>query len=316
MKKNKRHVPSTYEIWYADNIEGRALPIVGVILAILFVVAYFFGWLPERFAGLIIAAVVVLGGAGAAAIALLGKDPPKNLRNAAIAVVLVAGIVAAIPIFSTLVPGSPVARGELLAPGQSLELPKGLSGPIRIFLHGELQGTGPANARITFDIGSSRVIGKLSRTEQRFRTGRRGTGTSLQDHTSEYLSASVPPDAHTLALRDVHGALIGGVHVDVYSELVSFRTAVVLDAVFLLAVAFIAGKLGATGFAAGSVGVAMIFGLLIYRLATPDSVVRPEIGAFVIALVAGMLVGGLLTYLTRRFVGPRGQQTLSTAEAR
>lgn len=303
MKKTKRKVPTTYELWYADNIEGRALPIVGLIGAVLFGTAYFFGWMPERWAGLIIATVVVLGGAGAAAVALLGAQPPKMLRNAAIAVLALATIAAAIPIINTLIPGSPIARGELVAPGQSLDLPKGLSGSIRIFVHGELQGTGAANARVALELGGQELVGHLSRTEQTFRTGRRGTGKSLQDHTSEFLSTYVPANASKLSLREVHGALIGGVHVDVYREWLSFRAALVIDVLLLCAIAFIAGKLGVTGFAAGAVGVTMLFGLMIFRLATPDAVVRPEIGAFVIALVGGMIAGGLLTYLSRRLVG-------------
>ncbi len=306
-KKTRKKEPATAVLWYADHLRGKLAPLTILLVLGVVVALYLSDLIPENVAGVLLGGVVIVAGCGYAAYALL-QSTRTNLGGAlVVGLGLLATGVALGPVISTLAPGRPLAHGVLSAPGQSLPLPDSLSGAVRLLVRADF-GTVTASAvDITFGLGAERVVSHLDRSVRQARIGRRGTGTVVEEHNSQYVSGVVPAGVHELVLGDVRGSAPGGVEVNVFRTWVPYLFLCIIAGALLLAGAMVAGRLRAGPAAPAALAAALLFGLAVYRLATPDAAVRSELGALLVSALLGTISGGTLGWLSTRLIGRRAR---------
>lgn len=284
---------------YRDHVRGRGA-LIFVVLTGLLAILYWAGVLEEGIAAALFAAAVILGccAFGAARLA------DASIRNGvAIAIAAAVAVVAAIPVIQTLYPGRPAAHGRVLKPGDGFDLPQAAHGPVRVLLHGKLGGQGASAADVVLDLdGHGSLHGQLTRTLNRARVGRRGTGMVVHEHNSEYIGAEVPAEAHRMTLRQLQGTLTGPLDVSVFPERVPMPIELALCALLLLLAAGLCARAHASSAAAGALGCALAFGIMVSRMASPDEAVGPEFGALFVSIVCATLAAAVLVAALGRVV--------------
>jgi hypothetical protein len=306
--KKKRKAPSEGLRWYEEYLRGR-LGLLTLVLAVGgLVVLYLADVLPERIAGLLLGTTVVLATCVYAGISLARSTRTARGSLAMLAYGAVAVAVALAPVVLTLIPGTPAAHGELRAPGESFMLPRTVHGPVRVLVHGTAGGAGAASIDAVLEVGSEKIETHLGRTLSVGRAGRRGRATVVQEHNSEYLSAKVSGGVQRLTLAEIRGAVAGPLEVEVFREWLPFPVALSIAGALLLLTVIVGARLQASVTAAAALGCALVFGLSIYRIATPDAAVRPELGALFVAVILGGSGGGTLGWLGKKLLGRKPQR--------
>jgi hypothetical protein len=300
-KEKKKSAPPAEQQGPVSRALRRSLPLLIVLVLVGVAAAYFFDLLPENVTGLLIAVAVVLAACGYAAYALLGST-----RLSAVVVLGVVGlgaIVALIPVVSTLTPGTPLAQGQLFAAGQSLPLPAAARGHVRLLLRGNFGTLSQASVDIVLAAGAEQIYGHLDRIMTQARVGRRGSAMVSEEHNSQYTSGVIPAGVRALTLGDLRGNLPGGLEVRVFHEWVPFLPECIAAAILLLVAAALAGRQRAGVPATAALAIAIMFGIGIYRMATPDAAVRSELGALLFGAVLGGAGGGTLGWIGGKILG-------------
>jgi hypothetical protein len=302
-KEQKKKELSGVALWYEEHLRGK-FSLVGIfVVFVALAIAYFVGLLPEHLAGMALALMLILVCCGYAGFALLHASR-SNLEGAlALGLAVLGAVVALGPVVSTLMPGKPVAHGTLSAPGDSLPLPPQVR-HIRVLMHAEFGGASASTVDVTLDAGAGGMSGHLERSVSHGRIGRRGQGTMVDEHNSVFMDGDVG-GSHVLKLADVKGNAGGGLEVNVFSQWFPFTLLCVAAGLLALFGAGLAGRFGLGAPPAAALGAALVFGIMVYRMATPDTAVRSEVGALMIAGLLGTVGGGTLGWMGRKLLGRR-----------
>lgn len=300
--------PSGFQLWFEEHLDGRVVPAGGIAAVAILVLMYMVGYLPERVAAFLVASAVVLVACGYAARRLLESSRTASETILALFVSCAAFVTAGIPIATALLPGPPEAKGALERKGDSLVLPTTVRGPIRILMHGTLEGAGPAQADVTLGAGAERLLGHITRKKRSVRIGRR-RATVLREHNSQYLFANLANGVDRLIVQDMRGPLRGPLEVSVFVEPLPLSAEIGIALLLLCVAAALTARSGSGGSSAAALGTALFFGLIVHRLASPEEAVRPEIGALILSTISGASAGSIMTSVARRLF--RGWAALS-----
>jgi len=286
---------------------GRGLAIAAVVVVIIMGVGYISGALSDAVVGVVLAAVVGIAASGRATSSLLDYAGTPATRAGVLVFAAVTVALAVVPIALTIYPGTPLAAGVLDSPGDTLTLPESLSGPVRVFVHGALSTAGSTTVEFELSGFTGPVEGKLQRTVSTGRVGRRGVTQQATERNSEFLDARLASGLHALKLERVDGPLSGGLDVRVYGDRFPLWLDVVVAVVALIGIALLGVRLGVGTDTLVAAGVAVAFGAVGHEFVTPDSIVRPLIGAAIVAAVVGGAAGGILAWVARKLLPPRAR---------
>jgi hypothetical protein len=294
---------SKFGHFYDEHLRKR-VPLFAAGLAGLLVVLYWLGLLRERDGGIALASLVIAYSCVYGVAKLLEAHSNRALTLIVVALGLLTAALSFAPVMKTLLPGAPAAHGLLQAPGDKLELPPDLHGPVRLFFHAKLAGQGASEATVALDMdGQGDVEGHLSRTLTRARVGRRGNTTVVREHNGQYVDAYLSPKVHSLSLTRIDGTLTGPLEVSVFRDPLSLWPEIGLAIVLILLSAALAARMEARLSSVGGLACALTFGILVSRMVTPDEAMGAEFGAlFVSVMAAGLLAAvsvGLLQKVVR-----------------
>lgn len=292
--------PSSLSLWLEDALPGWVVPATVVAVVVGGGALYIFDFLPERFTALTLAVLISIFCAGYIGRDLLGHAHRPVQRLVVYGATLAVFALTFVPAFLTIVPGEALATGSVTATGDSLTLPDGVAGPVRLLVHGKIGGVGEASVEFELDGAKAPIVGKLERTQSSQRAGRRGTATVSHEHDADFLSAVIPADAKALKLTRLDGQLSGDLHFEIFRDRWPVWIDTIAAAVALLVVAMLAARQSVKSSAAAIAGLALCFGVLVQVLATPDVAVRAQIGALILAALGGSVVGTLFGSIAKK----------------
>jgi hypothetical protein len=281
---------------------GQSIAAVVAGLVILAAIAYLSGAVGDAALGVVLAAGVALLSAGRVAVVMLERAGSSVARAGIVASCLAMLALSVLPVALTIMPGRPVATGSLEQVGDTMELPQAVSGSVRLLVHGGINAQGDATVEFELAGAQSPIEGKLERSVSTSRVGRRGVAHEQHERNSEFVDATVAADQHTLKLERVEGPLAGALGLTVYRDHFPLVVDIAAGLLVLALVALMGARLevGTDTIVAG--GVALAFGAVGHEFVTPGAVIRPLIGAAIMALVIGGAAGGIFAALAKRFV--------------
>jgi hypothetical protein len=279
----------------------------GIVALCLLMGSYALGLMSERVAALLFA-VVFLGACCFYAVKSLSESAPHTWEvAAAVALGLATLALTFVPVATALLPGSPATSGTLAAPGDSILIPESVRGEARILVHGVPAGHTEAHVRATLRVGNEQFEAHVNRDLTRRRVGRRGRATVAVESDSEYLSVRIPPTVDQIFLDGISGELHGPLQISVFVDRIPLRAELWAAGALLVLAALIDIAFRGSGVGVGATACALVFGLIVSRVATPDVAVRQEIGALFVALLGGGVGGLMLSAVLRKTVQSVGK---------
>ncbi len=293
--------------WYEEHLSGPLLPIIATAAAGLLVGSYTLGLISERVAALLFA-LVFLGACCFYAVKSFSESAPRGWEvGVAVTLGLATLALTFVPVVTALLPGSPVVQGTLAAPGDSILVPESGRGAVRILVHGVPAGHAAAHVQATLQVGDQRFDAHVERDLTQRRVGRRGRATVAMESDSEYVSVRIPSTVDRIVLDSIRGDLDGPLKISVFVERIPLRAELWAAGVLLVLAALIDVAFRGSGVGVGATACALVFGLVVSRVATPDVAVRQEIGALFVALLGGGLGGLVLSAVLRKTVQSVGK---------
>jgi epoxyqueuosine reductase len=294
--------PSSLSLWLEEALPGWLLPVLAIAAIAGVAGLYWTERLTEAMTG---AVIVVAGALAASAFVLrpaLDAAHDGRLRALAWGATAMCLLVSAVPAMRTMLPGDPLVDGTLGIEGETIPIPAGTDGSVRVLVNGKLKEGGEATVSFVITGTEQPVEGKLERTFSTTRIGRSGRARVSHDRNTDFLEARIPVGTKELRLDKLQGQLGARMQVLVYRELVPRWGVFALSVLALLLVAFADARLGLRGNAVIAGGIGLAFGMLVYTNATPSTAVGPAIGGLILGAAAGALAGSLAGWLVRKFV--------------
>ncbi|MBI5069021.1 MAG: hypothetical protein HZB56_12350 [Deltaproteobacteria bacterium] len=292
--------PSTAALQLDELLSGGKLLVAALAILVAAGALYLFGLLGEEAtagAGVVAvtlaAATLMLRGAPVAA------PGPRTFAVVAALATVAAVLLAALP---TVVPGRPLAEGELGQAGEKLALPAGAHGRVRLLVSGRLPEGGETSVTYAISGPQPEVDGKVERVFRQVRVGRGGRGRAATDHNADWYDAEVPAATAELTLRKVNGQLGSRLHVGVYRPLLPSPYPWVAAVLALGLAAAAEARLGRRNGVAVPAGMALAFGLLVTYNATPVAAVGQVGGGVILGAIAGSVVGWLAGLAARKLL--------------
>ncbi len=295
-------VPSSLSLWLEDALPGWVVPAALGAVIVGGATLYIFDFLPERITALALAIGISLFATGFIAKELLVLAHNGMLRGLTYLAVLVVFCLTLGPAVMSIVPGVPLYETAITKVGDTLTLPQGVDGRLRLLVQGKLGGAGPAELAFELEGAKEPVVGKLERTQSTSRAGRRGTMTSTHDHDADFLSAVVPAGTQALKIVKLEGPLAGELTFKVYRDHLPLAVDLGMALVALALVAWLAARQHVKTSAGAIAGLALGYGVLSELWVTPNVAVRTQIGALIIAALAGSVVGMVFAATARKLV--------------
>ncbi len=295
--------PTSFSLWLDEALSGWVLPVAGIALVVAVGLLYLAGLASEEVTASLIVLSVSLGVALYLARPALDAGWDPATRAIAAAAALLTLVAAGLPAFRSVDPGSPLFAGELGSVDETIPVPDGVSGPVRLLVSGRLPERGDPSVTFTLTGTREPVEGRLERTFTSARVGRGGRTRVAHDHTADFYAASIPAGTRALRLDRVRGELGSRLHVSAFPDPVPLPWGPWLLAVAALVVACAAdARLGQRNHLAVGSGMAVAFGLLVTFNATPAAAVGPAVGGIILGALAGSLGAWLAGAVVRRFV--------------
>jgi len=296
------NVPSSFRFWLEEALLGWMLPVAAVALMVLAGVLYWLGTLSEE----TMAALIIVGAplVGAIFMARPALDPARSSQGRALIWIATAATLAmaVVPAFRAVFPGTPLFTGDAGLEGDSIAVPPGVSGRVRLLVNGKLGQGGESTVRFTLTGTTEPVEGTIERTFTMARVGKSGRARVAHDHTSDYYQASLPAGMQALKLDHVAGQLGGRLEVAAYRVLFRPAELVWLAVLVLLLAAAADARAGIQGNLAITAGMILAFGSIVLIQATPHSAVGVSFGGLVLGAIVGAFAGSLAAWIVRKFV--------------
>lgn len=301
--------------------EGWLRPVGLIVLCLGLYLAYRADVLPESTAGFLVVAAVALGPIALAALPAWEKAKRLSPVLRGLFFVMVGAWLAGVGYPSLRAASPPKPSGETqLKEGLTTNVVKlEHAGHYEAIVSGHFKQAGSAEAEASYDIeartgmDAESFSGTLKRSLMRVRAGRRGgVSTTLAERTENVhrlgkvqgpqltfstssLDPQLGPDGLTIAVRPA------GPNPILFWVLSALAVALGL---------FFDGILTEPRgrertYLTMAAGLALVFGIAFPDDATPHSLVRPAVGAFVLALLTGAIGGWMLSALVRLARGPR-----------
>jgi hypothetical protein len=294
--------PSSFSLWLEEALTGWLLPVAALAIVVATGILYYAGIVSEAAAGGLVCVAAPL----LAAVLMLrplvesGRDRAgKVLVAAAAGATLLAG---AAPALRSIVPGEPLFRGDVGVEGETIPVPAGAHGNVRVLVHGKLGQGGEPSVSFTLAGSEPAIEGRLERTVGYARVGRGGRARVAHDHTADWFEGALPPGAVALRLARLQGQLGGRLEVAVYRQWLPRAWLWAVAAAALLLAAAADARLGLKGNSAVPSGMALAFGLLVAYNATPFSAAGPAVGGVVLGAMVGALAGAIAGVIGRKLV--------------
>lgn len=305
--------PSTFTLWLDEALSGWLLPVAALAAVAAVGLLYLAGVAGEEAT----ATIVVLAVAIAAAVYLArpaldaGREPlARGFALAAAVVTLAATLV---PALRTVRPGEPLFAGDVGQVGETIAVPPGAAGPVRLLVSGKLPDRGEPSVAFTLTGTKEPVEGRLERTYGTMRVGRGTRARVAHDHTADYYPADLPASAHALKLERLSGQLGSRLAVSVFREPIPFAGGPwILAGLALLLACAADARLAQRNNLSVAAGMTLAFALLITYNATPAAAVGPTVGGIILGALAGSLTGWVVGAIVRQVVPPAPRRTASS----
>jgi hypothetical protein len=123
-----------------------------------------------------------------------------------------------------------------------------------------------------------------------------------RDHAAQWVSATLGEGATALRLDRLSGETAAPLHVAVYPERLPAPWLLALAIATVVLAAIADARLGVKDQGAAGAGIALAFGILVTRSATPQGAVGEAFASLAVALFAGGLAGWIAGLVARRLV--------------
>lgn len=247
---------------------------------------------------------VALGGVVfAKTIASLGVRATRHAtrRFQSVASALAALIVAVVPAWQALYPGTPIAAGRLRAVGDTIYAPPEGGPRVRVLVSADLPEGKETNATYALRGFSEPVEGSLERGIHRV-TGRR----RLSVHRpSMFHRTTLSEGSRTVSLQAWNGEPPAGLSVKLYADAMPTWLHLVVASLVVIGVAQLDHRLARHGSMAAQAGGAGVLGLVGGYSMTPLSAFAPAVAALATGWIIGSILGWSAARLMSR-VRPRG----------
>jgi hypothetical protein len=294
--------PSSFSLWLEEALTGWLLPVAALVVVAATGILYYAGFVSEAAAGglVCLAAPLVAAALMLRPLVESGRDRAgKALVAAAASATLLAS---AVPALRSVVPGEPLFRGDVGVVGETIPVPAGVQGRVRVLVHGKLGEGGEPSVSFAFAGSEPAIEGRLERTFGYARVGRGGRARVAHDHTADWFEGKLPPGAAALRLARLQGQLGGRLEVAVYRQWLPRAWLWAVAVVTLLLAAFADARFGLKGNTAVPSGMALAFGLLVAYNASPFAAAGPAVGGVVLGAMLGALAGAIAGVLGRMLV--------------
>jgi len=299
MAETRPHSPLAR--WIEDLLGSRAFPVALLAAAAVAAALSLGGLLAEGPAAALLAVLVAAGLALFMVRPALAASVDRVTRGVAVLIAVATGLLYALAAVTSVVPGAPVAQGEVSRAGDRVELPAGALGPsgrLRLLVHAPLPPGGTPVVDFRFTAGAGPLSGQVERTVSYSRVGRGSRAAVAHDRNEVWVHGGLGPGAAALVLERIDGAVAGPLQVAVHWEWLSPLALWLASLAVLALAAFWERRLRGSHFAALA-GMALAYGLLVYGNATPHAAVGTSLGAILLGALAGSLAGGLMAMLAR-----------------
>jgi hypothetical protein len=322
----KKQSGSSFQLWWETAWEEWVRPLGVIFLCAVAYVLYKFDLISEGTAGALFVIGVVLGTLAAGALPAWPLCRTATHRGLLAALVALWALGTGYPAIRAALPPRAIAVVHLTTAQPSQKVQVGADGPYEIAASGRLKQIGAAEVEARYALKveggghSDEVSGELKRALVHLRTSRRGgTSTSVQEHTEvAHRLPSVRGPELTISTDAIDESFEEGLEVAVRragpNPVIFFvlgglavLLALVLDVLLPLKPDAKApkSKPATKTYLAAASGVALVFSIDFPTEGTPHSLVRPAVGALILALVVGGLGGWLLAGIVRVFAGPK-----------
>lgn len=313
----RKRAPSTIGLWFEEAWEGWLKPLGGIGLLAIAYLLYKFDLVPETIAGAALVLIIVVGSIAVAALPAWGRVKTPGTRALFITFVALWAVGTGYPSLRSALPPRTQAEVKLTASALSGKAHVETTGPLELTVSGHFKGAAMAEADANYTItvdspgGHDEVSGTLKRALVRYRAGRRGgTSTAIQERTEELHRLANARGDLTLSTDGIDDKLEGGLTIDVRSAGLNPIIFLLLGGLALLLALIFDARLAdpkakVKTYLTAGVAVCYVFAIHYPSEATPSSLVRPAVGALVLALLIGGLGGWLLGALARLLFGPK-----------
>jgi hypothetical protein len=297
--------PTSFSLWLGEALSGWIIPVAGLAVVAASGLLYAADLVSEE----AIASMVVLAAALGVALYVLrpALDPRREAGSRAVAggAAVLTLVATALPALRTVHPGDPVFAGEVGQVDETISVPEGFSGSVRLLVSGRLAQRGEPSVTFVITGTQDPVEGRLERTFGYARVGRGGRARVAHDHTADFYPARIARGARQLKLDRIQGELGSRLRVAVYREPIPIAGGPwVLAGLAVLLASIADARLGLKNNLAVAAGMAVAFGLLVTYHATPAAAVGPAIGGFILGALGGSLAGWATGAFARRLVPP------------
>jgi hypothetical protein len=317
----KRGATPEWRMKLEEAWEGWLRPVGLIVVCIGLYLAYRADLLPESTAGFLVVAAVALGPAALAAMPAWerAKKLSPVMRGLFVAMMAAWLVGVGYPSLRAASPPKPIAETQLRE-GLTTNVAKlDAPGTFEVMVSGHFKQAGLAEAEASYTIEARTGLdaetfsGTLKRSLVRVRAGRRGgVSTSLAERTENvHRLTTVRGPQITFSTPGLDDQLAPeGLVIAVRKAGPNPIVFWVLSALALALALFFDGILTEPRskertYLAMAAGLALVFGIAFPDDATPHSLVRPAIGAFVLALLTGAIGGWLLSAVIRLARAPR-----------
>lgn len=298
--------------WFEESWEGWLRPVSLIALVGALAGVYFLGWMGDAPFARLLVSLFAVGAAVVPALHAVRVATKPWARVAAGAIGLVVAVALVWPIWKVTAPGDPIAQGGF-GDKQTIDVAATPSSGLTILVEDVSLLTDQApdrrhNYRIDLrdDADHHETLrGELSR-HQRTGRGRKGAVTrSEQVHAAAVHTIEWPSGA------PVHLTIVGGgaqLLVQVFAGRVPWLLIIALLVVALLVGLYVDARglpQETKTFVPHSAAIALLFLAMTYDAIDPLTPMRPVFGAALLSAVAGLLVGILLSWITRRALAPQ-----------
>lgn len=285
---------------FLDAYAGFIGPAVAVVAAGILYVLYQEQLISEAGAGLAVALGVGLLCSSfvySAAVSAAKNAGDRNigLVFSGLTLILTGGLSA-----YAITPGAPSAQAELNGVGETMPLPAGLDGAVRLLVHGDIGGEEEATINFELGGGEKPIAGHLVRKVGLSRSRKGVRNRVATEQNSAFVGATLNSAERTLTLKSLNGPLKGSLHVSVFKDYLPRPAAYTLAFGFVIIAAVVSVKRRWKDSAILAVGLAAAFGLVVNLNGTPDAAIRPEIGALFIGFLGGGFGGSFIAWVLKR----------------
>ena len=309
--------PSGIALWLEEHWEGWLKPVGGIGLILIAYALYKFDLVSENLAGAALVTIVIVGSivvTGWPAWGLVRSSAARAAFFALLALWLGATVY---PSVRAAIPPKTLAEGKLTANIPAIKLHVGTDKPLELIVSGRLKGQANAEADANYSIkvdgqqGSDEIDGTLKRELRQFRAGRRGgMATSVMERTENAHRLPTARGDLTLTTDGIDEKLEDGLMVSVRPAGPSPTIFYVLGALAILLALGLDARLvdpktKAKSYLAAGAAFAFVFSVHFPDEATPHALVRPALGAALVAVLIGALGGWVLGAAARLLFGPK-----------